>query len=95
MYDRRERLSPPLAARPFSSCAWPKPPVPPIEIEDLNMPVCTNAEVFGGFAPLIVKWVVMSNGSLRHIGEPEWHARGSEIGTRLSNADIKALGGTL
>ncbi|CAB4197594.1 Acm Lyzozyme M1 (1,4-beta-N-acetylmuramidase) [uncultured Caudovirales phage] len=73
----------------------PKPPVPPTEIEDLDMPVCTNAEVFGGFAPLIVKWVVMSNGSLRHIGEPEWHARGSEVGTRLSNADIKALGGSL
>ncbi|CAB4192967.1 Acm Lyzozyme M1 (1,4-beta-N-acetylmuramidase) [uncultured Caudovirales phage] len=74
----------------------PIPPIPPSEMEDPDMAnICTNSEPYKGYAPNVVKWVVMANGSLRHIGEAEWHARGTEVGSRITNAEITALGGTL
>jgi lysozyme len=68
----------------------PQPPTPTPNEDD--MAIATNAETYKGFAPGIVKFVVMSNGSLRHILEPEWHARGSLPGARITNAEITSLG---
>jgi len=71
----------------------PTPPTPtPTDIEDDDMPIVTNAEQLFNDRPLSVKWVVTSNGKLRHLDETEWIARGSEVGTPITNAQIVHLG---
>ena len=70
----------------------PDPPTPtPTDIED-DMNIATNAEVYQGYAPGIMKFVVTGTGHLRHILEPEWHARGSLPGSKITNAEIALLG---
>ena len=56
------------------------------------MPIVTNAEQLFNDRPLSVKWVVTSNGKLRHLDETEWIARGSEVGTPITNTQIVHLG---
>jgi len=69
----------------------PQPPTP-TDSEDDDMPIVTNKEQLFNDRPLSVKWVVCSSGSLRHLQETEWIARGSLPGTPLTNAQIVELG---
>ena len=74
------------------ACSVPtNPPPPPTNVED-DMPIATNAEIYQGYAPGIVKFVVTGSGRLRHILEAEWHARGSLPGSKITNAEIASLG---
>ena len=77
------------------ACSVPVAPTPepptPTDIED-DMDIATNAEVYQGYAPGIMKFVVTGSGRLRHILEPEWHARGSLPGSKITNAEIASLG---
>ena len=77
------------------ACSVPVAPTPepptPTDIED-DMDIATNAEVYQGYAPGIVKFVVTGSGRLRHILEPEWHARGTLPGSKITNAEIASLG---
>jgi len=71
-----------------------QPPAPtptPAEEED-SMDIVTNSETFLTSAPNVAKFVVKSDGSLRHITYTEWVARGSLPGNPLTNAQILELG---
>lgn len=65
-------------------------PTPTFE-EDDTMDIVTNSETFLTSAPLVAKFVVKADGSLRHITYTEWVARGSLSGNPLSNAQITEL----
>ena len=54
--------------------------------------IVTNKEQFFTSAPNVAKFVLMDNGQLRHLAEPEWHALGSPAGYPFSNAEIGAQG---
>ena len=56
------------------------------------MDIATNSETFLTSAPNVAKFVVKSDGSLRHIMYTEWVARGSLPGNPLTNAQILELG---
>ncbi len=85
-----------VVLRPFPVWSSTPPPIPtqpptPSEEDDVS-DIVTNAEQLYDNAPQTWKAVVTSSGKLRHLELPEWHARGSQAGTPLSNADIAALG---
>lgn len=82
--------------RPFP--AWgPNPkPIPQPVITGVNeMPIVTNSEVFHGYQPGIVKFVINDFGRARHINEVEWHARGSLQGYALTNVQLAGMGAVL
>lgn len=77
----------------------PPTPIPPTpspgpvdpDYDDDEMPIVTNAEQLFNSAPLVAKFVVRDDGTIRMLSLPEWNARGAKVGTPLSNADIGVL----
>lgn len=69
----------------------PAPQPQPPHLEDDTMPTITNSEPGLG-DPYKVKFVLMPDGTLRHLGFDEWRARGSVEGIPWTNAQIAAAG---
>ncbi len=63
-----------------------------MEEDNEMLPIVTNAEQFGKFGPKVMKWVVMDDGTLRHLGEQEWMVRGSLDGTAWTNVQLAIAG---
>lgn len=65
-------------------------PTPPAQ-EDDEMQVITNNDPRNGEAPQAIKYLLMDEGSLRHLTPLEWMLRGAPAGTPLGNAEIDAM----
>lgn len=68
----------------------PTPPPPPLE-DDMADTIINNAEPGLG-AVNKVKFRLMEDGTLRHLEEDEWRARGAVEGTPWTNAQISKAG---
>ncbi len=67
-------------------------PAKPAEVQEDDMVIITNAEQFFENAPGVVKFVLMDDGRLRHVGLLEWAARGQKDGVAWLNEHIIAAG---